>query len=510
MSGRAATTSIIPGRAALSVNNPGTNPPYGWVWTPLLDVAELGTGHTPSRQHPEYWDGDIPWIGIRDARAHHGGVIKETIQTVTELGLANSAARLLPKDTVCLSRTASVGYVVVMGRCMATSQDFVTWTCRDALDPFFLARAIQAEGEDIRNFGEGTTHTTIYFPEVKALHLCLPPLPEQRRIVAKLDQLSARSRAARHHLARTAALAARAKQAILAAAFRGDLTSEWRGRFPDEAADTEALQERRGAYLRQRRGSRLLSDSGLKLSDLGALPHGWFPAHLAEIAETTLGYAFKSSWFTAGGTRLVRGANVAPGRIDWDDTKFLDAEQAEDFNEYRLDVGDIVIAMDRPLISSGFKVAVVDHDAAGALLVQRVARLRALPEADQRYLWWLVNRQTFIEHVIGRATGGDLPHISGNDILTAPVPVPSLREQREIVRRIETAFARIDRLAAEAARAAHLLDRLDERLLAKAFRGELVPQDPADEPAAHLLARIRAARADAPKARRGRAREGVA
>lgn len=76
--------------------------------------------------------------------------------------------------------------------------------------------------------------------------------------------------------------------------------------------------------------------------------------------------------------------------------------------------------------------------------------------------------------------------------------------QCEMADRIEAAFARIDRLTAEAARAAHLLDRLDERLLAKAFRGELVPQDPADEPAEALLARVRAARGAAPSARRGR------
>ena len=85
-----------------------------------------------------------------------------------------------------------------------------------------------------------------------------------------------------------------------------------------------------------------------------------------------------------------------------------------------------------------------------------------------------------------------------------PIPFPCHAEQREIVRRIEAAFARIGRLAEEAARAAHLLDRLDERLLASAFRGKLVPQDPADEPAAALLARVRKAPAAAPKPRSGR------
>lgn len=85
-----------------------------------------------------------------------------------------------------------------------------------------------------------------------------------------------------------------------------------------------------------------------------------------------------------------------------------------------------------------------------------------------------------------------------------------MSEQGEIVRRIETAFARIDRLTGQAARAAHLLDRLDERLLARAFRGELVPQDPNDEPAEGLLARIRAARAATPKPTRTRRKKTAA
>lgn len=87
---------------------------------------------------------------------------------------------------------------------------------------------------------------------------------------------------------------------------------------------------------------------------------------------------------------------------------------------------------------------------------------------------------------------------------TSAFPIPTHGEQAEIVRRIESAFDRIDRLTEDASRAAHLLDRLDERLLAKAFRGELVPQDPEDEPAEALLARIREARTAVPKATRGR------
>jgi restriction endonuclease S subunit len=115
------TERIIDGNYALAVGNPNRLVTEGWVWTPLVDIARMETGHTPSRSHPEYWNGDIPWIGIADARDGHARTIQSTYQHTNELGLANSAARLLPEGTICLSRTASVGYVVRMGVPMATS-----------------------------------------------------------------------------------------------------------------------------------------------------------------------------------------------------------------------------------------------------------------------------------------------------------------------------------------------------------------------------------------------------
>ena len=177
--GRPATTGVIRGSYALSVGMPDTPLPQGWRWVALSDVARLETGHTPSRRHPEYWGGDVPWIGIKDATENHGRVIGDTYQHTNELGIANSSARILPTHTVCLSRTASVGYVVVMGRPMATSQDFVNWVCSDAIDYRFLKYILLAEREAFLRFASGTTHQTIYFPEVKAFHVALPPISEQ-------------------------------------------------------------------------------------------------------------------------------------------------------------------------------------------------------------------------------------------------------------------------------------------------------------------------------------------
>jgi type I restriction enzyme S subunit len=187
--GRPATAGVIGGGTALAVGKPATPTPVGFDWTPLSEIAQLETGHTPSRRHPEYWDGTIPWIGIKDATSNHGRTIYATNQSVTPLGIENSAARVLPAKTVCLSRTASIGFVVVMGVPMSTSQDFVNWICGPELDFRYLKYVLQLERETLLRFAHGTTHQTVYFPEVKAFHVLLPPIPEQRAIADVLGAL---------------------------------------------------------------------------------------------------------------------------------------------------------------------------------------------------------------------------------------------------------------------------------------------------------------------------------
>ena len=175
--GRPASKGVIPGDYALSVGKPASTPPPGWRWTLLSDVARLETGHTPSRKHPEYWGGPIPWIGIRDATGNHGTKIFETQQYTNALGIENSSARVLPPNTVCLSRTASVGYVVVMGRHMATSQDFVNWVCSPQLDYRFLKYVLLSEREALLRYASGTTHQTIYFPRPRRFTFVCLRLP---------------------------------------------------------------------------------------------------------------------------------------------------------------------------------------------------------------------------------------------------------------------------------------------------------------------------------------------
>jgi type I restriction enzyme S subunit len=187
--GREATKGVIPGRIAISVGKASMPEPEGFAWRPLTELARLESGHTPSRSKPEYWGGPVPWIGIRDATGHQGEVIFETLDSITQAGLDNSSARLLPAGTVCLSRTASVGYVVEMGEPMATSQDFVNWVCGPELNPRYLRYVLMLEQDSIRRFSHGTTHQTMYYPEAKALHLLAPDRHGQDAIAEVLGAL---------------------------------------------------------------------------------------------------------------------------------------------------------------------------------------------------------------------------------------------------------------------------------------------------------------------------------
>ena len=154
--------------------------PQGWRWAKLGDLARLESGHTPSRSRPDWWGGDISWVSLTEIRALDGTWVESTQIKTNEAGIANSSARILPRGTVCFSRTASVGFVTIMARPMATSQDFANWVCGDELDPEFLMYALIGSRRELRALATGATHKTIYMPMLGSFHLCLPDRPPRQ------------------------------------------------------------------------------------------------------------------------------------------------------------------------------------------------------------------------------------------------------------------------------------------------------------------------------------------
>ncbi|MGV8038569.1 MAG: restriction endonuclease subunit S [Thermoanaerobaculaceae bacterium] len=464
MTGRPATDDVIPGAFALSVGMPDLPAPEGWRWVKLTDVARLESGHTPSRKHPEYWDGDIRWLGIQDARQHHGREIHETRQTVTQLGIANSSARILPAGSVCLSRTASVGYVVRLGRPMATSQDFVNWVCSKDLDPEFLMYLFIAEADSILRFGKGSTHTTVYFPEVKAFHVCLPPPAEQRRIVAKVEALLARVNAARARLARVPAILKRFRQSVLAAACSGRLTEDWRTNREDSLADS--------------------ASPDLPIFEQGTpqaedLPREWRWVPFECLLETLRMGTTIPPQQAQTAFPVLRSSSVRTMGIDYSDVRFLperpperDTVKEDDLLITRLSGSlDYVANCARVGNLGGQEYAYPD----------RLFRARLSNGGWSRYLeLCFANPDLRSLLAIESKSSAGHQRVSMNGIRAFPIPFAPLQEQQEIVHRVGALFALADNIEQRAATSLRRADRLTQSILSKAFRGELASSQAAE------------------------------
>ena len=211
------------GMTPLSSAKPYAAAPSGWTWRLLADVAKLESGHTPSRLRADWWGGDIPWVSLTDIRELDGRVATETRERTNVEGIANSAARILPPGTVVLSRTASVGFVTIMGREMATSQDFVNWVCGPEMDPHFLAYALRGSRTYIRSLSSGAIHQTVYMPTVEAFTVCMPPIGEQKRVVVDLDRRMAGTQQLRDSATAELSAIEAVPAALLRRAFSGEL-----------------------------------------------------------------------------------------------------------------------------------------------------------------------------------------------------------------------------------------------------------------------------------------------
>ncbi len=160
--------------------------PEHWEKGNIRRFARMKTGHTPSRSKPEYWDECIiPWFTLADVWQLRDGTrwyLEETAEKISDVGLANSAAELLPAGTVVFSRTASVGYSGIMPEPMATTQDFWNWICGPKLIPEYLLLLFRCMTQKFEQSTSGSTHKTIYQGVAAGLEICVAPIEEQEQI----------------------------------------------------------------------------------------------------------------------------------------------------------------------------------------------------------------------------------------------------------------------------------------------------------------------------------------
>jgi type I restriction enzyme S subunit len=298
--------------------------------------------------------------------------------------------------------------------------------------------------------------------------LPLPPIAEQRRIVARVEQLmklcdslEANERLADEQHVR---LMSTLFGALAASDSAEALAENWQRveeHFDLLLDRTNSIIEMEKAVLRLAFDGRLVERSAQVSMGTRVVPCG-------EVVDFLNGYAFKSEWFRNAGIPLARNVNVAHGSLDWTDQVCVEPGVAAELSRFALEEEAILLSLDRPLISTGLKYAVVRKCDLPCLLLQRVARLSPKSTAlDSKYLQlWLTSPQ-FIESIDpGRSNG--VPHISTRQLQAIPLRLPPLDEQRRIVARVDELRRLCAQLRKKLIQAREVQTRLADALVAQA------------------------------------------
>ncbi|MBY5719286.1 hypothetical protein HFO33_22280 [Rhizobium leguminosarum] len=312
----------------------------------------------------------------------------------------------------------------------------------------------------------------------------LPPLAEQMRIVAKMDALNEKSARARAELARIESLVEQMRVITLQSAFNGRLTSDI---YPDFIA--------------------VQTSEEAPLVAPWSIPDHWIWRRTDQVGFVGLGRQRSPKNHDGPNMRpYLRSANITWHGVDMTDVKTMNFDSA-DFERFKLKAGDVLLNEGSGSAKEVGKPAIWRGELQDCCYQNTLLRVQPrLCTSEYLYFYFLFTAMT--GRFVSSTQGVNIQHIGREGLARYPVPLAPGAEQRKIVRRIESAFAKIDRLEADARRALRLLGKLDEAILARAFRGELVPQDESDEPANLLLERILAEREGAPKSARRKQAKG--
>jgi type I restriction enzyme S subunit len=342
----------------------------------------------------------------------------------------------------------------------------------DFVDAAFLRLALQGYLSAIQKATSSTTVGHLSSNDIKRIPLPLPPLNEQKRIVAKLDKLLPKVESCKQRLEKIPTILKRFRQSVLADAVSGKLTQSHRHNV----------------------GYTALPPSGFERFELPMLPTGWSWDLLENVADSQGGNAFKSTRFIDHGkNQVLRIGNVKSGAVDLVTSPvFIKDEDANEFARYEVRENDLLISLTGTKYKRDYGfVCRVGHCDKRLFLNQRVGRLRTKASVLPGFLqMWLSSewyRNIFFDGETGNVNQGN---VGMDAIRKAPCPVPPIEEQNLIIQIIED-FLEKARLGEKAVSGAfRILDRTSSSILSKAFSGLLVEQDASDEPASVLLDRI--------------------
>lgn len=423
--------------------------PKGWVETTLGNVAKWSSGGTPSRKNTAYYNGDVPWIKTGDLGVRY---LEEASENISNEGLKNSSAKLFPKNSVAIAMYgATIGKTSILNIEAATNQACGVAIPNASLSSIFLYYLLKNEKEGFIARGKGGAQPNISQTIIKEYPIWLPPLNEQIRITNKLDSILAKVDKAQARLNKMPTILKRFRQSVLTAATSGELTKEWRG---------------------------------------GKNIETWTFPKIKEVGKVQLGRQRSPKYHSGENMRpYLRVQNVFENLIDISDVMEMNFSE-EDFQRYQLHNGDILLNEGQSPKFLG-RPAIYRDELEGACFTNTLIRFQAneltIPEFALIVFRNHMHSGRYIEE--GTITT-NLAHLGAGRFSNVEFPLPPISEQEQIVHSAEKMLNKADKVEQQYLNAKARLDRLTQSILAKAFRGELVPQDPNDEPAEQLLERI--------------------
>ena len=422
--------------------------PKGWVWTYMGNIAEWGSGGTPSRKHPEYYSGEIPWIKTGEL---NDSFIYDTSEKITEEAVSRSSAKIYPQNTVMIAMYgATIGKTGIMGVEAATNQ---ACACAKVF-PFvcfkYLFYYLISKKSYFINSGKGGAQPNISQDFLKRFYFPLPSLSEQQRIVNKIESLFAKLDEAGDRLQKVLDGYEARRAAILHEAFSG----KWTG---DHGAGDKSV------------------------------PKGWRKVKLSDVCTINPKKLNTTSLEDSLEVSFVPMASVDEvlGEVTKLEIRNL-GKVKKGFTNFQ--EGDVVFAKITPCMENG-KSAVI-----GPLLndigygTTEFYVLRCHPELYNRFLYHLVRSIKFRSDAKSQMTGAvGQQRVPKNFMADYEILLPPLDEQIQIVQMVDTFFKKEYEVRKMSQNVIDQIDLMKKSILARAFRGELGTQDPSDPSALELL-----------------------
>lgn len=421
-----------------------TDVPEDWTFSEASSVSDIKTGHTPSREIDEYWEGDIPWIAIHDLSNNDGVEIQETDEQISQEGLDNSGAKLLPEGTLVICRTGSIGESAILGKQMATDQSTVSLEPHNGItNPYFLKYLFSNHQSKLERLSIGSTHPSIqlhFFPD---LVIPIPPIDEQRKIASVLYRVDQLLQKTREVIDQTH----RVKSGVLQDVFHGK----------HEGVDQ------------------------YESTPVGEIPPHWEVASIGDVVHTAQ-YGISQSLSEQGRYPIFRMNNIENGYMVNEPMKYIDLDKG-DFEKYHVKKGDVLFNRTNSLELVG-KTGIYELDG-NHVFASYLVRLQTNERANPYYLNYYMNSAEGQNRMREFATKGvSQANINANSIQQVKLPLPPLDDQKEIADKIRSFDEQIE----VNNQFKFQLRRLKQGLLQCLLSGEVRTQDKDIEIAEEVMA----------------------